>query len=401
MSRVFALLALLLVGKGAAAPERQVTFEVIPAHAEVLIPNDHGKDDHYPVGKPIVVKFPGGAFDLKLEASGWKSERIPVLANQFEDRWPSRGSYQMQPVGLLARMSLWPRWPALLLLLLVPLGRRRRPSAVSTPVFAPGETTLPWELPVGATVGGYEIQERLGEGVTAVVYRVSSPEGPLALKLLKPDHFRHSEVMPRFRREMKSLHRLHHPGFPYLADFGEHQGMAYLVMELLGPESLSDSLKRGPMTEDQARPVLVQLCQALAFCHRQGILHRDIKPENVMWASDGGVRLSDFGLARPHDATTLTQEGALLGTPAYMAPEIVHGQPADAASDQYSLGCLGYHMLSGHPPYQGDNPLAVLMQHVSGQAEPLPGSLGAWVARLMAVSKEDRFASMEDALEAL
>lgn len=391
-------LALAGVALSKVTSERRMTFAVAPPHARVAIRNDLGSLDRYPVGRSILVKLPSAAFDLVLEAEGWKSERVPVVVNQFGDRWPARGVYQMQPDSLAARLSLWPRWP-LLFVLLLPLAFRRRPEvAEPSPVTVGG---IPWELEPGQRVAGYRVEERLGEGVTAVVYRVSSEEGPLALKLLKPEHFRNSEVAPRFRREMKALCRLRHPGIPYLMDYGEWQGMSYLVMELLGPSSLADTLCDGPLAAAQARPILRQICEALAFCHKQGIWHRDIKPENVMWAADGGVRVSDFGLSRPHDASTLTQEGTILGTPAYMAPEIVSGQAADAWSDQYSLGCLAYHMLRGRPPFWGDNPLAVLMQHLTMEPEPLEGELADWVSRLMRKAPAERFASMDEALAAL
>jgi len=248
------------------------------------------------------------------------------------------------------------------------------------------------------------VLERLGEGVSAVVYRVASQDGDLALKLLKPQHFRDSEVLPRFRREMKALCRLRHASIPFLVDFGEHRGMNYLAMELLSSRSLQDSLKEGPLSPQQALPVIRQIAEALVVCHGQGILHRDIKPENVVWGKDGKVRLTDFGLARPHDASTLTVEGSLLGTPAYMAPEIAQGLPTSPQTDLYSLGCLAYHLCSGAPPFSGESPLAVLMQHLSAEPPPIadcPPGLQAWIDGCLKKTPQERFSSASQALQRL
>jgi tRNA A-37 threonylcarbamoyl transferase component Bud32 len=384
--------------------ERKVTFMIEPKNAEVLIPNHTGGFDRYRSQSEVWLKFPSAAFDLKIEAPGWKPQNIPVNANQFQDRWPVTGSLQLEPDSVMARLQVLPKWPILLLGLPAGFFWRRKLQPPAAEVVAPSPTGLPWELMPGAKIGQYQVLQRLGEGVSAVVYRVAAPDGELALKLLKPQSFRGTDVLPRFRREMKSLCRLRHPNIPFLDDFGEYMEMNYLAMELLSPRSLLDSLANGPLNSAETMVVLKQLCEALIFCHRQGILHRDIKPENVVWGQDGTIRLTDFGLARPHDATTLTIEGTLLGTPSYMAPELVQGQPANEQSDQYSLGCLAYHMLSGAPPFSGETALAVLMQHITTEAPALEGvdpKLEAWVRRTMAKSADERFASVAEALTAL
>jgi len=385
--------------------EREVTFVVQPENAQVSIENHFGQTDIYPVQKKKWVKFPSAAFTLKISAPGWKSQEIPVNTNQFRDRWPVTGTWQLEPDSWQAHLWSLPRWPLLFLGVPALLFFRRKPLPVVVPNVVSQEPSLPWELAVGQKVGEHEVVQRLGEGVSAVVYRVKGGEGDLALKLLKPQHFRQGDVLPRFRREMKALCRLRHAHIPYLADFGEYQGMNYLAMELLSPSSLLDTLEKGPMRPAEALVVLRHLTEALEFCHKQGILHRDIKPENVVWGRDGKVRLTDFGLARPHDASTLTVEGTLLGTPAYMAPELVQGEPTSAVTDIYSLGCLAYHMLAGRPPFEAESPLAVLMQHISNQPAELPSDcpdqLRAWVDRCMQKAPEDRFADMSVALREL
>lgn len=386
----------------AQASERKMTFYVEPAGAEVRIANHTGGYDRYLAGREGWVKFPTPAVNLEVHATGWKSQTIPVHVNQFAERWPVNGSLQLEPDSLAARLQLLPCWP-LLFLLVVPLAlRRKRPLPTVAPTVP--QSGLPWELEEGETFAGYRVLQRLGEGVSAVVYRVAGSDGELALKLLKPQHFRDTEVLPRFRREMKSLTRLRHPGIPLLLDFGEERAMQYLVMELLSPRSLGDSLAEGPLPFEQRRTVLQQLTEALAVCHAQGILHRDIKPDNVVWGLDGKVRLTDFGLARPHDASTLTVEGSLLGTPAYMAPEVAQGEPTSASSDLYSLGCLAYHLCAGQPPFQGESPLAILVQHMTTPPPPLTDcepTLSAWIERCLGKTPEERFVDCEQALQAL
>ena len=401
----------LLIGLALASPcwgqavERKVTFHVIPSSAEVLIANHTGGYDKYPAQKERWVKFPSPALNLEIQASGWKSEIVPINVNQFSGQWPASGTLQLKPESWQAHLQMLPRWP-LLLLGIVPLAYRWRKN---TPVIAQTQTTttnsaLPWELCIGEEFADYQVLERLGEGVSAVVYRVGSQDGDLALKLLKPQHFRDSDVLPRFRREMKALTRLRHSSIPYLMDFGEHRGMNYLAMELLSSRSLQDSLKDGPLPPREALPVIRQITEALVVCHGQGILHRDIKPENVVWGKDGKVRLTDFGLARPHDASTLTVEGSLLGTPAYMSPEIAQGFPTSELSDIYSLGCLAHHLCSGAPPFAGESPLAVLMQHLSAEPPPIahcPPGLQAWIDGCLKKTPQERFASASEALQQL
>ena len=400
---------------GAEAVEREVEFAVDPAEAQVLIQNDLGSWDHYPANRRVRVVFPFPAFNLRVEAPGWKSQDIPLNLNQFTKRYPLTGHLELAPDSIGASLRRWPRWPwALVGLGTVLVGRKRRLAASKEEPPPPGEpppSGLPWELSQGTLLQdstgdrpGFRILERLGEGVTSVVYRAQGPDGEVALKLLKPQQFRDGQAQARFRREMTSLCRLRHPNIPILYEFGESQGMGYLVMELLSDQTLSQRLQAGPLEETAAVDLLRTLTGALAFCHAQQVLHRDLKPDNVLFGLDGRPRLSDFGLARPHDASTLTVEGTMLGTPAYMAPEVAQGQPGDERSDLYSLGCLAYHLLAGQPPFTGDNPLAIVVQQISSPPPPLSGissPLWGWLERCLAKLPEDRFSSVQQALEQL
>lgn len=350
---------------------------------------------------------------LQIRRKGYRSH-LESIPSEVLLAAPRAGTVVWPPgdasIGLVATRATWTPASAWLLLVL-PAGLffwlRRSPRSAPSPLSRqPESLASAWELSPGQVVGDYKILDRLGEGVSAVVYKVEGPAGDwLALKLLKPGEMRGQDNLARFRREMKALTRLRHPNIPFLLDFGEYRGMVYLVMEWLSGTTLRERLSGQPVAAPQALEWVIQLARALESAHRLGILHRDLKPDNVILAPDGRVCLTDFGLARADDSTTLTVEGTLLGTPAYMAPEIVEGQGASEASDQYALGCLAVELLSGTPPYSGESPLAVALQHVHGplpSCERLPGlnpEQVQWILTLLAKSPGERYPSLKVFLE--
>lgn len=390
----------------------KVYFEVDPPEAEVEI-TVRGESHRYQANREEYLRSKG-LLNLHIRAPGYQEALVEVEADEiprFPEHWPRGGAYRLRPASLGAYLHRMPLWmvPVLLLSLaflkfsnsLRNLGRQRRREARGATTAIAG---VPWDLPPGVWVDGYKVWEKLGEGASGVVYRVENEHGDaFALKLLKPLQVQTSETLGRFRREMKTLRDLNHPNIPYLADLGEFRGMSYLVMELLGPTTLLDRLNAGPLPAAEAVKVLRQLADALAACHKQGILHRDVKPENVIWG-EGRVRLSDFGLAREEGSGTLTQEGTILGTPCYMAPEIVQGERASAQSDQYSLGCLAYHLVAGGPPFQAENPMVVLMHHIEKNPPPLshvPQPLTELIFTMLRKRPEHRFRSLEVVIQKL
>lgn len=384
---------------------QEITFYCQPEDAEVYL--DISGEGPYCLGRcgrklPIDVGlFVGHSSSVIFRRAGWVDETRQIDSYYFSlqpggrDRYPdaSQGPVRLTPrsdPGSRARQAaFWIShyWPAVLLALgLTPLLLRQRPpQQVILEKVAPAG--IPWELPVGARVGKYVVRRRLGEGVSAVVYEV---EGDLALKLLKS-----SEATARFRREMKALQRLNHPGIPTLFDFDEYLGLPYLVMELLSGSTLRQRLQKGPLERSEAVTVLAELAQTLAFAHKVGVLHRDVKPDNIVFHG-GRVCLTDFGLARSQDSTTLTAEGTLLGTAQYMAPELFDGKPTDEKTDQYALGCVAYELLTGSPPFRGETPLAVAVQHMQSPVPPLPDPLFPVIERMLAKNPEERFATLED-----
>ncbi len=297
-------------------------------------------------------------------------------------RFPQHGQLRLQKAG----QSWWWLAPVPLALLALRLRSRNRKASEAATQTAPSHNQ----------VGPYALGEVLGEGMTSVVYRVNHQGQEVALKLLKSSEQRGAEVLPRFRREMKALSQLRHPHIPWLLDFGEHEGRLYLVMELLSNQTLEQHL---PVPWQQAVDWLQQLVSAVQAAHQQGVLHRDIKPQNAVFGRDGRLKLSDFGLARDAQANTVTAEGAWLGTPLYMAPELFQGGRASAATDQYALGVLAYEMLTGRVPFQGDSPLAVAVQHMQSPApelpEGLPPELGQLVFRMLEKQPDQRFPDLD------
>jgi DNA-binding NtrC family response regulator len=235
----------------------------------------------------------------------------------------------------------------------------------------------------GLPLGLYRLMEKLGEGGMGEVWRARHQllARPCAIKLIKPDLLgestRAEAVTTRFRLEATTIARLTSPNTVRLYDFGVSEtGSFYFVMELLSGLDLSSLVQRfGPLPPERVVSILRQACRSLGEAHSAGLLHRDIKPQNLFLCRLGIdfdiVKVLDFGLVKSLDegATQLTAVGTLTGTPAYMPPERVVGTPADERSDLYSLGCVGYWMLTGQPVFTGE-PLAVMVHHARTAPKP-------------------------------
>ena len=247
----------------------------------------------------------------------------------------------------------------------------------------------------------YELGEVIGRGGMGTVYRaVDSVLGrPVAVKILRGPLAEHdSSSVARFKREARAAASLNHPAVVAVYDTGADDTSRFIVMELVVGRSLEAILRQGgPLDPDRAAEIAAQVADALAAAHRAGIVHRDIKPANVMVAGDGTVKVLDFGIARAIDGATLTQNAVVLGTVAYMSPEQAAGRAADERSDIYSLGCVLYAMLAGHPPFTGDGAAAVLYQHANIAPRPLrdegnhvPRSLEAVMLEMLEKSPDRR-----------
>ncbi|WP_338320728.1 serine/threonine-protein kinase, partial [Streptomyces lonarensis] len=259
--------------------------------------------------------------------------------------------------------------------------------------------------------GRYELLEQIGRGGMGEVWRARDRalDRRVAVKCLKPLGNHHEEpvlkgLRERFRREARVAAGLQHRGITVVHDFGEDDGVLFLVMELLEGRNLSEVLAgrdREPLPEPDIADIASQVAAALDHTHRQGIIHRDLKPANVMLLDDGSVKICDFGIARlARDiglATKLTTTGMAMGTPHYMSPEQISGTPADRRSDLYSLGCVLYELASGAPPFDLGDPWAILVGHRDTPPEPLRGrrpelsaALEELVLGLLAKDPEER-----------
>lgn len=217
----------------------------------------------------------------------------------------------------------------------------------------------------------YELGDLVASGGMGTVHRGTDTklDRAVAIKFLRADMAGQEDLRSRFEAEARAAGRLSHPNVVAVFDTGEHEGAPFIVMELLSGRTLADEAAAGPATQDRAREVLAQILSALRASHGQGILHRDLKPGNVLVTSDGSVKVTDFGVAKMAEGLDLTVAGMMLGTPAYLAPERIAGEPATEASDIYSLGVVIYEFLAGRKPFEADTPLGLIR---AIQDDPVP-----------------------------
>lgn len=299
---------------------------------------------------------------------------------------------------------------------LIPNGRDSGPGSYEALPAAPIADPL-----IGVVVADrYRIVELLGRGGMGIVYKVqhTSIGKLLAMKLLTGELSRNPEVVRRFKQEALTVSKLSSPNTVQVFDFGQSDGLTYLVMELVAGDDLGRVLRAsGPMPFVRLGKICVQVCSSLAEAHAKGIVHRDVKPENIMlMKSEGGAEIAkvlDFGLAKlreSSDLNELTSHGAIVGTPYFMSPEQVRGEGVDARSDVYSLGAVMYRALTGHYAFNGPTPIAVFTKHLTEAPIPLIErapergiSLGVSDLVLRALEKDParRWQSVEDLQAAL
>jgi eukaryotic-like serine/threonine-protein kinase len=275
---------------------------------------------------------------------------------------------------------------------------------------------------LGRTLDGrYRITQRLGEGGMSVVYRAEQPSGPpVAIKVLHEELGEDADLRERFEREARALFALQHPHVLEVHDFGIVDGNPYLVMELLEGTPLDAMLEHGPPPPDVAVDLARQLMRGLAFAHAQAVLHRDLKSENIFVRRepDGRfvVKLLDFGLVKFVDqgrwgeARTLTTQGMIFGTPAYMSPEQTTGGPTDARTDVYSAGVILFELMTGLWPFMEEDRVAMFRAHFTkppptlsetSETHDFHPALEAIVQKALAKAPEDRFADAGEILAAL
>lgn len=262
------------------------------------------------------------------------------------------------------------------------------------------------ELQPGQMLGRYRVEAKLGQGGMGTVYRAhdSQLQRPVALKVLPPEYAADPNRRERLQREARAASALNHPNIIGIYEIGSDAGVDFIAMELVEGRSLAELIPAKGMAVKEALAYAVQMAGALGKAHAAGIVHRDLKPANAMVTRDGLVKLLDFGLARrthvpDRQTSTLTQEGSIAGTPAYMSPEQAEGKGADARSDVFSFGVLLYEMLSGRRAFAGDSTVAILSAVLREEPPPLrgvPEELAAVVSRCLRKDPARRFQHMDD-----
>lgn len=228
------------------------------------------------------------------------------------------------------------------------------------------------KVQAGSVLGPYRIDVELGRGGMATVFKAYQPslDRFVAIKVL-PEFFSDDpDFKERFQQEAIAVAKLRHPNIPVVHDYGESDGVTYIVSEYIDGGTLTDKLGE-PLSTRYMLKILSGVSAALDYAHSKGVLHRDVKPSNVLIDAGGTPRLADFGLAKimGSDSNRLTKTGTIVGTPEYMSPEQCEGQTLTAASDVYALAVVAYEMLTGRPPFLGPTPVAVILAQVK---DPLP-----------------------------
>jgi eukaryotic-like serine/threonine-protein kinase len=251
-------------------------------------------------------------------------------------------------------------------------------------------------------IGRYKIVRELGRGAMGVVYKAEDPalDRVVALKtiLLTDDAAGRKDYHKRFFQEAKAAGKLTHPHIVTTYDFGEEGDFAYMAMELLEGTDLRERLKKGALPTAEAVDVAQQLAEGLGFAHERGVVHRDIKPGNIMLLGRGQAKIMDFGIARMRSADFKTSTGIVLGTPRFMSPEQVAGEPVDHRSDIFSLGAVLYEMLTKSPLFAGEDTAQIThnvtyLEHVPpSRVNPeVPSMLDFVVARALKKDPEMRY----------
>src|SRR5580693_4276493 len=263
-------------------------------------------------------------------------------------------------------------------------------------------------------IGRYKIVRELGRGAMGVVYLATDPTigRPVAIKTIRLGEVSNAEERARLRerlfREARSAGVLSHPGIVTIYDMESQDDLAYIAMEYVNGPTLDQLLSGPTLGAERMFSVLGQTAAALDYAHQKGIVHRDIKPANIMIAGDGTAKITDFGIAKITASESFTMTGAIVGTPHYMSPEQVQGQPVDGRSDQFSLAVITYEMLTGEKPYTGEHLTTVVYKIVAEEPAPphrlnptLGGAIEVAMRKSLAKKPDGRFRTCQEFADTL
>ncbi len=268
------------------------------------------------------------------------------------------------------------------------------------------------KLQPGQMLGPYQIIEQIGEGGMATIYKAYQPsmDRNVAIKVLPSQLADSAEFTKRFQQEARIIAKLEHPHILPVFDYGESNGITYLVMRYLEAGTLGEKMqKERPLPLEEIDHLFTQLAEALSYAHSYGIIHRDLKPSNALIDSQSNLFLTDFGIAKMLESASprLTQTDAIMGTPAYISPEQAKAVKVNQRSDIYSLGIILYEMVTGRVPFVAETPLAVILKHVSDPLPPpstlkpdIPEAIEKVILKALAKEPNDRFATVKEFLSA-
>ncbi|MCH8094625.1 MAG: protein kinase [Chloroflexi bacterium] len=255
----------------------------------------------------------------------------------------------------------------------------------------------------GKTLGRYKLLEDIGQGGMSTVYRARDLDRgvEVAVKVLTPYVAQEPKFRARFDREIRLLKDLEHENVVPVLNYGEEEGITYIVMPYYAGGTLQDRIDNDGLGLDEIGRFVAEVTGALEYAHGKGIVHRDIKPSNILLDEDGHAMLSDFGFAHVNETSHSLTGSVLIGTPAFMSPEQCRGEDVDPRSDQYSLGAVLYQLTTGRLPYDGDTPMSVVIKHINDPLPRprylnphLPDVLEAVILKAMAKDPEDRYPSV-------
>ncbi len=261
--------------------------------------------------------------------------------------------------------------------------------------------------------GRYELFEKIGEGGMSVVYKAKDKllNRYIAIKVLKPEFVKDQKFIESFRRESRAAASLSHPNIVNIFDVGQEGNIHYIVMELVEGSTLSDLIREeGPMPYQRVIEITKQIAAALSVAHKNQIIHRDVKPHNVLITAGGTAKITDFGIAKAMNSSTIvdTTGGGIMGSVHYFSPEQARGGYVDEKSDIYSLGIVMYEMLTGRVPFDGDNPVNIALMHINSEMVPpsklisgIPPALEKIVLKSTDKYQTNRFASADELIKAL
>ncbi len=254
-------------------------------------------------------------------------------------------------------------------------------------------------------IGRYEVEDELGTGGMAVVYRARDPymQRQVAIKVLAYQLTSDTLYQEYFQREAEVIAALEHPCIVPVFDFGRHGNQPYIVMRYMAGGSLQDRLDKGGLKARDMAHIVERVAEGLDAAHARGIIHRDVKPANILFDTSGEAFLSDFGLAKSLNRSTGITGALFVGTPEYMSPEQVRNERLDGRSDIYALGVTLFYTLAGHLPYRDDSPLATAVLHVTQPVPKIlavkPDLLPTWddiIGKAMAKTPAERYATAGD-----